>query len=107
MPARIPVTVSDFTDAPEKNSSKNGLPEANWGNYQNFDISDIQFRAIQLTVNGMNDKEISATLAIDRKTLWRWKSSDEDYRAALSDIRYQLYAAFVDRCQNHLVAASN
>ena len=46
-------------------------------------------------------------LSIDRKTLWRWKTFDEDYRQALADARSQVYAAVADRYRAILLRATS
>jgi len=47
----------------------------------------------------MRDTQIAQTLSVDRKTLWRWKTHDEDYRQALTSARIYLHGTTADRCQ--------
>jgi hypothetical protein len=69
-------------------------------------LDDLQVQAIQLTVNGHSDAEISRMIQVDRKTLWRWKTHDEDYRRVLSICRAQRFAESSDRYQYLLQGAT-
>jgi DNA-binding CsgD family transcriptional regulator len=77
-----------------------GTSETFWGIDLPVDLTDIQFRAIEFTIQGLHDTQIAQTLGINRKTLWKWKTNDDDYRQALTIARAQLHAATADRCQN-------
>jgi hypothetical protein len=63
------------------------------------DLTERQLRAIELTMQGHHDIQIAQMLNIDRKTLWRWKTLDDDYRRVLANARIQLYSAATDRYQ--------
>ncbi|HEY1921775.1 MAG TPA: helix-turn-helix domain-containing protein [Tepidisphaeraceae bacterium] len=70
-----------------------------WGNLP-LGITDIQFRAIELAIQGHRDTQIAQMLGLDRKTIWNWKTHDENYRDALTRARTHLHSTTVDRCQN-------
>jgi hypothetical protein len=56
------------------------------------DLSDLQLRAIELSVRGHSDSEISRTLRVGRKSLWRWKTSNPTYRQYLNRSRLDRWA---------------
>ena len=60
-------------------------------------LSDVQLRAIEMIVRGFKYMQIAQHLNINPKTMWRWKTLDEDYRAALNEARIQAYANASDR----------
>ena len=62
-----------------------------------LNLSDIQLRAIELATHGLSDVQIAKTLSISRKTLWRWKTFDLDYRRTLDETRVQVHATASDR----------
>jgi transposase-like protein len=64
-----------------------------------LNVTDIQFRAIDLIIQGFKDTKIAQALGISRKTLWNWKSKDDDYRQALTEARATLHGSTGDRCQ--------
>ena len=84
-----------------------GHSGADWDFYPAYNLTDVQFRAIELTVQGLGDVQIAQMLSIDRKTLWRWKTFDEDYRRALSDARIQVHSAVADRYRTLLLRATS
>ena len=98
----------DFQDAedPPPHPPEMGHSGADWGNYQTNDLDDLQFRAINLTIQGLGDVQVAKMLSIDRKTLWRWKTYDEDYRLALAEARSQIHAAVADRYRTLLMRAT-
>ena len=54
-----------------------------------------------------SDTQIAEMLSIDRKTLWRWKRLNDEYRYVLaSAASLQVHAAAGDRCQNLLFRAT-
>jgi hypothetical protein len=80
------------------------LPHQNgelWGNSRprSFNLTDLQLSAIDHTLRGVNDSRIAEILDIDRKTLWNWKTFNEDYRRALAEGRAALHAAVIDHLQ--------
>ena len=76
-----------------------GTSGAIWDIQLPLNLTDIQFRAIELTIQGHRDTQIAHALSINRKTLWRWKNLDDDYRQALTSARIFLHATTADRCQ--------
>jgi hypothetical protein len=66
---------------------------------QYFTLTDQQFRAIELTVKGDSDISIAKELDIDRKTLWRWRTFNDQYRTVLSNSRIERRATTTDRYQ--------
>lgn len=75
--------------------------------YPGLRLSDVQLRAIELTVQCYNDTQIAEMLRINRKTLWRWKNFDDDYRRALENVRMQTHAAVIDRFSNLLAKSTS
>jgi hypothetical protein len=96
----------DF-DTPPPIPPEMGHSGTEWDEYPSYELSDLQFRAIELTVQGLSDTQIAQMLSIDRKTLWRWKSFDEEYRRALTDAREQIHAAVSDRYRTLLMRATS
>ncbi|MGD0464309.1 MAG: hypothetical protein ABSB74_17640 [Tepidisphaeraceae bacterium] len=72
-----------------------------------YDLTDVQFRAIELTVQGLGDVQIAQMLAINRRTLWHWKSFNDEYRRALTDARIQVHSAVSDRYRTLLLRATS
>lgn len=98
-------------DAPISNSEREEFSEGNWGNLGNSTslskLTNIQFKAIELAVQGFNDTEIATILSIDRKTLWNWRNHNDDYLQALTDARTALHSSLIDHYQNILVKATD
>ncbi len=65
-----------------------------------FDIPDIQTRAIELTIQGHNDSQVAQLLRINRRTLWTWKNQNPTYQQALSSARTHAHAGIIDRYRN-------
>ncbi len=78
---------------------------ASWGTRNELGISDVQFRSIDLSLEGYNETQIAKLLTIDRKTLWRWKTHDSRYRQALSDARAIAHGSASDRYSSLLDAS--
>jgi len=70
------------------------------------ELTERQLRAIELTMQGHNDAQIAQRLQINRKTLWRWKTLDPDYRRVLANARVALFSTAIDRYQVLLGRAS-
>ena len=83
-----------------------GHPETRWDFTDIDPLSEIQLQAIELTMQGHTDVSIAQTLGINRRTLWRWKNLDDDYRRVLNNARIQLYATAADRYQMLLTRAT-
>ena len=47
-------------------------------------LTDLQLRAIALTIQGHRDTQIARILSINRRTFWQWKTFDDEYRQALA-----------------------
>jgi hypothetical protein len=73
--------------------------ETDWDFSGIDELTEIQLRAVELTMQGHSDAQIARMLNIERRTLWRWKTLDPDYRRVLGNARIQLYAAATDRYQ--------
>jgi DNA-binding CsgD family transcriptional regulator len=69
-------------------------------------LSERQLQAVELTMQGHTDLQIAQTLGINRRTLWRWKNLDDDYRRILNNARIQQYASAADRYQTLLSRAT-
>jgi hypothetical protein len=69
-------------------------------------LSELQLQAIELTMQGHSDVHIAETLRINRRTLWRWKNLDDDYRRVLNNARIQMYSSAADRYQTLLSRAT-
>ncbi len=97
IPAPRPPTSLDLpiSSIPQKSGEFWG----NLGNARSFDLSERQLLAIDHTLRGVNDSRIAEILDIDRKTLWNWKTFNEDYRRALAEGRAALHAAVIDQLQ--------
>jgi len=63
-------------------------------------LSDLQLRAIELTVQGHNDSRTARILSINRRTIWDWKTHNDDYRRVLAEARIYVHASATDRCQS-------
>ncbi|MGD0390458.1 MAG: hypothetical protein ABSC42_16055 [Tepidisphaeraceae bacterium] len=80
---------------------------AKWDIAQARYLSDTQLSAIDMTLDGFSDVYIAHALSIDRKTLWRWKTHNHNYRLALHNARVQVHANAADRCQNLFLRATS
>ncbi len=69
-------------------------------------ISERQLQAIELTMLGYSDVHIAETLRINRRTLFRWRNLDDDFRRVLNNARIQMYASAADRYQTLLARAT-
>jgi hypothetical protein len=75
--------------------------------FPNLNLNDTQLRAIELTVQCYSDTQISTMLGINRRTLWRWKNFDDDFRRALENVRMQTHAAVIDRYSTLLARSTS
>jgi DNA-binding CsgD family transcriptional regulator len=78
----------------------------NWETPTEFQLSDLQLRAIELTLQGHSDTRVAQALAISRRTLWNWKTLDDEYRQVLTDTRAQNFGSATDRYQHLLGQAT-
>jgi DNA-binding CsgD family transcriptional regulator len=83
-----------------------GHSETRWDFTDIDPLSELQLQAIELTMQGHTDVAIAEMLGINRRTLWRWKNLDDDYRRVLNNARIQLYATAADRYQMLLTRAT-
>ena len=107
-PSSTPPNNDEYPDPiPETPPGGVGPSEAEW-DFESFysQLTDIQVRAIELTVQGCPDTQISQILSINRKTLWKWKNLNEEYKRALNAARAQAHANVVDRYRNLLGRAA-
>ncbi len=93
-PIDPPNTIGD----PQGDIAVHGTSEELWETLP-LNVTDIQFRAIELIIQGLKDTQIAHALGISRKTLWQWKTHDDDYRKALTEARAALHGSTGDRCQ--------
>jgi hypothetical protein len=75
--------------------------------FDRLGLSSIQLRAIELSVEGFSNVQIAKELDITPKTLWRWKSFNENFRQVLDETRSQRYAAATDRYQSLLISSTS
>jgi DNA-binding CsgD family transcriptional regulator len=68
-------------------------------------LSDKQLHAIDLTIQGYPDIRIAEMLEIDRRTLWYWKTKNEDYRQLLFLARDNVHMRVTDRYHDLLTRA--
>jgi hypothetical protein len=99
-------TDNNSFNPPETASNPTATPPGEMGHFGAYPddschrrLTDEQLRAIELTIQGYSETQISQELSVDRKTLWRWKTHDELYRTHLSHARFQRQASSVDRYQ--------
>ncbi len=69
------------------------------GTDRSFNLTELQQLAIEHTLRGVNDSRIAEILGITRRTLWNWKTFNEDYRRALAEGRAALHAAVINQIQ--------
>jgi hypothetical protein len=62
-------------------------------------LSDKQATAIDMLVMGKTYQSIADALAVDRKTIYRWRQ-DEDFKEELSRRRRERWSAATDRLQS-------
>jgi len=110
-PSSTPPNNDEYPDPiPETPPGGVGPSEAFWGpeSYPEsfYELTDLQTRAIELTVQGCPDTQVSQILSINRKTLWKWKNLNEEYKRALNAARAQAHANVVDRYRNLLGRAA-
>ncbi len=102
MPVRstsiAPIDPPNINRDPQADDANSGTFERIWETLP-LNVTDIQFRAIELLIQGFKDTQIAQALGISRKTLWNWKSKDDDYRQALTEARATLHGSTGDRCQ--------
>jgi NADH dehydrogenase/NADH:ubiquinone oxidoreductase subunit G len=73
---------------------------------EEWGISDRQRYAIDLMIKGHNDTSIVESVGVNRKTLWRWRNWNADFRAALADARMQKFGALADQYQSVVAKAT-
>jgi hypothetical protein len=71
-----------------------------------YELTPLQFRAIEYTIQGMRDTQVAELLSIDRKTLWNWKTHDPEFIRALQDARTQVFSVVADRYRAILLKAT-
>jgi hypothetical protein len=56
-----------------------------------------QLRAVDLLAAGASDRETAEEVGCDPSTVWRWRTRDASFRAALNARRSEIWRASVDR----------
>ena len=56
-------------------------------------LSPQQERAIDLLTTGVRAREVARELNVSRTTLWRWRTDDARFTAALNERRRELWDA--------------
>ena len=56
-----------------------------------------QLKAIELIVQGKNDREVAEAVEVTRQTAWEWRQRNPDFIAALNDRRQQIWGGQTDR----------
>jgi hypothetical protein len=107
-PTSIPPDSDPNPQAPPDTPPGEVLPfEAQWGFDATYDLTDVQLRAIELTVQGLTDSHIAQVLNVNRKTIWKWKTYNEEYKSALTAARLQAHCTVVDRFRSLLMQSSS
>jgi hypothetical protein len=104
--------MSQDSPCPEQAPRVEGPPRV--GNFEEsweslsppYELTPLQFQAIDFTIQGMRDTQIAGLLSIDRKTLWNWKTHDPEYARALQDARMQVFSGIADRYRTLLMKAT-
>jgi hypothetical protein len=91
---------------PSPPSPKSEIFWDNVGATRSFNLSELQLLAIDHTLRGTRDSRIAEILDISRRTLWSWKTFNEDYRRALAEGRAAIHDALVDQLQAASAKAS-
>ncbi len=101
--SQIPATNPSLPAPPPKNGELLG----NQGNPRSFNLSCLQMQAIEHSLRGVRDSRIAEILGIDRKTLWNWKTFNEDYRRALAEGSAAIHAALIEQIQSAAAKAAD
>jgi transposase-like protein len=80
--------------------------ETFWDICKDWGLDDRQIQAIELTVGGLSETQVAQQLGINRRTLWRWRTYNADYRAALLDARMHAFSTIGDAYQGILHRAA-
>jgi hypothetical protein len=91
----------------DENSSKTGENRAFSDIDPSYALSNPQCRAIELALDGKRWSQIARTLSVDPKTLWRWKTHDAMFIAALESAREDRRGFAVERCQTFATRATD
>jgi hypothetical protein len=95
------------SQTPEKNPSNLGQ-NGTFGDIDpNYRLSNAQCRAIELALDGFRWSQIAQFLDISRKTIWRWKTQNPDFRDALASARADRHDFAAERCQSLAQRASS
>ena len=71
------------------------------------ELTDRQLAAIELIASGATDTAVAEALHVNRRSVYRWRVEDPEFRAHLSKRRAELYANSVDRLRAMLNQALN
>jgi hypothetical protein len=95
------------SQTPEKNPSNIGQSGTFGDIDPNYRLSNAQCRAIELALDGFRWSQITHFLDISRKTIWRWKTQNPDFRDALAAARADRHDFAMERCQSLAQRASS
>ena len=68
-------------------------------------LSSQQERALDLLVAGRRDSEVADELGINRTTVWRWRTDDMAFQAALNDRRHDAWNAAIEQLRGLVAPA--
>ena len=68
-------------------------------------LNPRQLNAIELIVQGKNDREVAEAVGVTRQTTWEWRQRNPDFIAALNDRRQQIWGGQTDRLRGLVARA--
>jgi hypothetical protein len=101
----------EMPENPDPRISKTGQNRAFPGIFSDIDpdyqLSPAQCRAIEFVLDGKRWSQIARMLDLDPKTLWRWKTHNENFQQALAAARSDRRGFAVERCQTFATRATD
>jgi Helix-turn-helix of insertion element transposase len=68
-------------------------------------LSPQQERAIEMITAGMRETDVARELDVNRTTIWRWRTDDAAFQAALNARRFELWNASAEHLRSLVPAA--